>query len=127
MAGLEKGKRQRVLVVDDEKSCRELLSQVLTEMGCDVILAPSGHEALQEVVKNSFDLVFTDLNMTGMDGWRLAEEIRRRNGTVPIVLVTGAEKAAITQKMRSSSIDEVVLKPFNWDDILDILANRFPM
>ena len=127
MAGLKKGRRQRVLVVDDEKNCRELLSQVLTEMGCDVILAPSGHEALQEVGKNCFDLVFTDLNMKGMDGWRLAEEIRRLNGTVPIVLVTGAEKAAITQKMRSTSIDEVVFKPFNWDDILAIISNRFPM
>jgi CheY-like chemotaxis protein len=121
-----KRKRQRVLVVDDERHCRELLSRVLTEMGCDVIGASGGYEALLEIIKTPFDLVLTDLNMTGMDGWNLAQNIRKLNRAVRIVLVTGAEKTAIMKKIRNSSIDEVIFKPFSLDDIEEIIKKRFP-
>jgi len=67
--------RLRALVVDDDRNCRELLGLILKEMGCDVTSASSGYEALQQINETPFDLVFTDLSMTVMDGWRLAQNI----------------------------------------------------
>jgi len=112
----------RLIVVDDDKNCRVLLSRILAEMGCDVIEASGGHEALQEIYNTQFDLVFTDLNMIGMDGWKLAQNIRRFNRFIPIVMVTGDEKGTIMKKIRNSGVDDVIFKPFNIDDIEEILT-----
>jgi CheY-like chemotaxis protein len=115
----------RVLVVDDEEDYRELLCQALINMGCEVAGAAGGKEALQEMVKKPFDLVFSDLNMRGMNGWRLARKIREFDCAVPIVLVTGAEKTDTLQKLQDSNVNEVVFKPFRLDDIREIIKKTF--
>jgi CheY-like chemotaxis protein len=82
-----------VLVIDDETFVRETLGEMLEVLSHKVVRAESGHEALQILAAQSFDLIFTDLSMPEMDGWEVAREIRRRRLETPIVLVTGYGKA----------------------------------
>ncbi len=118
---MRKRKRRRVLVVDDDRGCRLLLRRVLTDMGCDVTGASCGYEALQEASKRPYDLVFTDLHMRGMDGFRLAKSIRALNPGVPIILVTGADQMTTVEKIKNSGVASVVFKPFSLDDIAEII------
>ena len=106
-------KRERpILVVDDEKNIRDILSKILSVMGFEVAVAGTGNEALNIFLKNSIALVFTDLNMPGMDGWTLASHIKEKSPNTPVVMITGSEKGPVIEKLRESRVDSVIFKPF---------------
>jgi CheY-like chemotaxis protein len=86
-------------------------------MGFEVAAASSGHEGLDLFLKNSFDLVLTDLEMPDLDGWTLAFYIKDKSPNTPIVLVTGEEKRRVMEKLEGSCIDSVMFKPFALEDI----------
>jgi PAS domain S-box-containing protein len=70
-----------VLVIDDEQFVRETLSDMLAALDHEVAMAASGHEALEMLAAESFDLVFTDLSMPGMDGRATARASKRGMAT----------------------------------------------
>jgi CheY-like chemotaxis protein len=67
--------RKNILVVDDEKSQREILEMILSGEGYDVTTAASGEAALKFAKDRRFDLALTDLKMTGMDGIELLQQL----------------------------------------------------
>ena len=75
----EVGKRRdRILIVDDDRDARELIGQVLVEAGYLVEVAADGFEAMAKLPRALPDLVLTDLRMPGMHGVDLAQRIRTR-------------------------------------------------
>jgi len=74
----------RILIVDDAKTIRNILSKMLSFMGFEVAVASSGNEGLNLFLKNSFDLVLTDLQMPGIDGWTLAFNIKEESPNTPV-------------------------------------------
>jgi CheY-like chemotaxis protein len=112
----KKKRCRRILVVDDEKNIQDILSGILSIMGYEVVSASSGHEGLNLFLKNSIELVLTDLNMPGMDGWTLASHIKRKSPNTPVVLITGSEKGAVDEKLKKSCVDSVIFKPFILED-----------
>ena len=113
----KKKRCRRILVVDDEKNIQDILSGMLSTMGYEVVSAGSGHEGLNLFLKNSIELVLTDLNMPGMDGWTLASHIKRKSPNTPVVLITGSEKGAVDEKLKRSCVDSVMFKPFALEDL----------
>ena len=67
---------RKILVVDDEKGVRDILSEILSRMGYEVAVACNGGEGLNLFWTRTFDLVMTDLTMPDMDGWTLAFHIK---------------------------------------------------
>ena len=67
--------RKSILVVDDEKSQREILEMILSGEGYDVTTASSGEAAMKFVADRHFDLVLSDLKMTGMSGLDLLKQL----------------------------------------------------
>jgi len=118
----------KILVVDDSKAIRDLLSNMLSLMGFDVDVASNGNEGLHLFLTNSFDFVLTDVQMPGMDGWTLAFHVKDKSPDTPVVLVTGEEKNAIMKKLKGSCVDSVLFKPFRLEDIQEMvqkmLGNR---
>jgi len=118
----------KILVVDDSKAIRDLLSNMLSLMGFHVAVASNGNEGLHLFLTNSFGLVLTDLQMPGMDGWTLALHVKDKSPDTPVVLVTGEEKKAIMEKLKGSCADSVLFKPFRLEDIQEMvqkmLGNR---
>jgi CheY-like chemotaxis protein len=112
----KKEKSRRVLVVDDERSVQDVLSELLYCMGFEVALADDGVEALAIFIENSFDLVLTDLQMPIMDGSSLAHLIKERSPNTPVVLLTGADKETVRNRVKSGCIDSVIFKPFLFND-----------
>ncbi|HDH97652.1 MAG TPA: response regulator, partial [Deltaproteobacteria bacterium] len=111
------GSRRRILVIDDDANIRDVLSQGLSSMGHDVAVAGCGDEGLNLFLKSSFDLVLTDLDMPGMDGWNLAFRIKEKSHNTPVVLITGKGRKAVLEKVKDSSVDFVLFKPFRLEDI----------
>jgi CheY-like chemotaxis protein len=77
-----------ILVVDDEKHIRELYRSELEDEGYSVILAATGSEALKIVEENPPDLIVLDIQMPGMDGIELLENLLGRDKGIPIILNT---------------------------------------
>ena len=79
----------RILVIDDERSVAETIGDILTLLGHKPFLEANPATALQQLQRESFDVLFTDLGMPGMNGWQLIAEVRKLSPHLPIVLVTG--------------------------------------
>jgi CheY-like chemotaxis protein len=109
---------RRIMVVDDDEGMRHIVSTALSGMGYDVLTASGGTEALNLLLKSSFALVMTDLQMPGMDGWSLASRIKDRFPGTPVILMTGYEKKEVMERMKGSPVDYVIFKPFRLEDIL---------
>jgi len=106
--------RARILVIDDERAVRELISDALKIEGHDVLTANDGKEGLDLISQHRFDLVFCDLRMPEMDGQALYEEVQRYHPQVlkRIVFVTAqANSADYGPFLRETGIP-VIEKPF---------------
>jgi len=80
--------RKSILIVDDEKSQREILEMILSGEGYDVTTASSGEAALKFAKEHRFDLVLTDLKMTGMDGIELLQHLLALDSAIIVILLT---------------------------------------
>jgi PAS domain S-box-containing protein len=92
----------RVLVVDDEADARALIAAVLTGRGAEVIAVGSAGEALEEMARQRFDVLVSDIGMPEMDGYALISKIRQlpveRGGKIPAAALTAY--AAVEDRMR---------------------------
>ena len=107
----------KVLVVDDEWTIRDVLSQFLTEKGYEVILASHGEEAIELAEKENPDVILLDVRMPGIDGIetcrRLKEEDKTRS--VPVIMITAFQDREIEAYLEGA--DDFVVKPFNMVEI----------
>ncbi len=106
----------RVLVVDDEVIIGEILNSVLADAGYDVVAAVGGRRALTIAGSESFDLVLLDINMPGIDGWQVLDELLLSHPGLPVIMVSGyAQHAEATQRGARGLIQ----KPFDSSALLE--------
>ena len=110
-------KMNRILVVDDENTVRELLSELLSNIGYQVVSAQNGYDGLKLFQNNSIELVLTDLDMPVMDGWSLAAGIKAKSPGTPVIIVTGLDKEEVSQKLKAGHVDGVIFKPFSVEEV----------
>lgn len=111
----------RILVVDDEASARNALTEILSDEGYSVSAASDGFKALALAGEQAPEIVLTDVKMPGMDGLHLLEELRHRFPETAVVLMTafGAVESAV-RAMRHGAADYLV-KPLNSDELLVVI------
>jgi CheY-like chemotaxis protein len=80
----------KLLIVDDEASTRELMTQIFTSLGHNVTSAEDGFTALAEIRKQLPDIILSDLNMPGMSGFELLSVVRRRFPAIQAIAMSGA-------------------------------------
>ncbi len=121
-----KGKRQSILVVDDRSDNRVILSNILTEIGFQVIEASNGEESVEQVKKNKLAVIFMDLVMPVMTGFEAVQIIRK----IPdfkntLIIATSASVfEADQEKSLIAGCDVFLPKPIEEDQLLKILINR---
>jgi two-component system response regulator (stage 0 sporulation protein F) len=103
---------EKILVVDDDYTIRDVVSKMLCRLGFEVSSADSGEKGLALFLKNKFDLVMTDFNMSGMDGINLAYYIKEKSPATQVVLMTGADKELILSKIKGTAVAKALFKPF---------------
>jgi DNA-binding response OmpR family regulator len=101
----------RVLVVDDDEVVLDLLREVLASEGYDVTVALNGVEALSQVVDRSFELMITDLGLSGLNGLDLIAATKHCRPRMPIIVLTASHEQAMWREAVRLGADRVVLKP----------------
>ncbi len=110
-------KHARILVVDDERSIREILSVVLREEGYEVDTAVNGRQAWGLFQKQSYDMVVSDLKMPEMDGLELLSKVKSVQPGVVFLMVTAFSTAdTAVEAMRLGAYD-YLSKPFKLDEV----------
>jgi len=108
------GRQPVALVVDDEPLVLLLLSVILAARGWRVIQASDGNDALAKAEGTHLDLLVTDYDMPGMDGWSLAHRLCERDPKLPVLLVSGRPEAADwVEGVRNAFL----AKPFGIEDL----------
>lgn len=103
---------KRILIVDDEATIRDVLRRYLERQGFAVNEAADGREALKLVERGAPDLVVLDLMLPGMDGFSLADRLRRVN-PVPIVMLTAKGELEDRIQGLEMGADDYIVKPFS--------------
>jgi len=114
--------RKSILVVDDEKGQREILEMILSGEGYDVTTASSGEAAMKFVADRHFDLVLTDLKMTGMSGLDLLKELTDFDKSIIVLLLTahGSVDSAV-DALRLGAFD-YLQKPYDSEKLLETVS-----
>ncbi|HZM69990.1 MAG TPA: response regulator [Candidatus Cryosericum sp.] len=120
----------RVLVVDDNRTNRWILEEILTNWGLRPITAGSGEAALEIMaesrrVRDPFRIVILDVNMPGMDGFEVAVRMRSEDpdAHTTLLLLTSAGRRGDAARCRDLGIEGYITKPVNQSDLLDALMS----
>ena len=114
-----------ILVVDDEQRQREIYNDILQDQGYATETAPSGEVALHLLSHRRFDLVITDLNLTGMTGIELLSEIVGEDPTVAVILITGYPSIQSAVEATRRGVYQYLEKPVDRDELLRVVAEVF--
>ena len=111
----------RILVVDDDPEMRRLLAEFLRGEGFRVDLAANGQEALRQLCEEIFDHVVLDKNLPGESGLEMLPLLRALAPGTPVTLITAFGDSRTHEQAFSRGAYEVLLKPFNLDDLIEVL------
>jgi DNA-binding NtrC family response regulator len=114
-----------ILVVDDEERQREIYREILQDVGYRAETAASGEAALRLLNQKRFDLVLTDLNLTGMSGVQLLGEIVGADPTVAVILITGYPSIQSAIEATKRGVYQYLEKPVDRDRLLEVVGEVF--
>jgi putative nucleotidyltransferase with HDIG domain len=106
-------KKETILFVDDEESILDVARQYFERKGYQTLTASNGVEALKIFENESVDCCFTDINMPEMNGLELAENIRMRDATMPVIVMTGYPSLENTIQTLKNGVVDFLIKPVN--------------
>lgn len=110
-------RKARVLIVDDEEIARKNLEHILTKENYEVVTAPDGERAVQELEGSTFDVVLTDLRMGKVDGMNLLERVKIKYPDTRVVVVTGYASVPSAIEAMQKGAFYYISKPFKLDEV----------
>lgn len=121
-------RRGRVLLVEDNPVNQLVAKGMLGKLGCEVIVAAHGAEALDQLELSDFDLVLMDCNMPVMDGYEASRHIRRsgRWPQLPIVALTANAMSEERERCRAAGMSDYLAKPFRREELAALLDLWIP-
>ena len=108
----------RILVVDDEAPLREMLSDTLHIANYEVLEAADANEALTLLRRHTVDLIISDVNMPGMDGYEFLARLREAGNDTPAIMLTARRERQDVTKGLKLGADDYVTKPFGLEELL---------
>jgi DNA-binding response OmpR family regulator len=128
MAGLV-GDNGKILVIEDNRDSRDILSKLLRMSGYDVLSASDGESGYEAASSFQPDLIITDINMPRMDGIEFVRRVRASDllGKTPVLVVTAFGSTAAREAVEAGA-DASAEKPFDFDRFLlmvkDLISRR---
>ena len=110
-----------ILVVDDNHVNLLLIKKVLTTVGADVISAIHGKDALEKAIENDFDLIFMDIQMPIMDGFKATKELRKAGYKKPILALSANVDKDNIERCKEVGMNDYLQKPFHKKQLIALL------
>jgi two-component system response regulator PilR (NtrC family) len=114
---------EKILVVDDEQSLRDVLSIMLKRAGYAVTSAMDGEEAIEFLNKEIFDLVITDLRMPKLDGMEVLKAVKSASPETVVLIITAFATADSAVEAMKQGAYDYLTKPFQVDEVQLIIRN----
>jgi DNA-binding NtrC family response regulator len=114
-------KKNRILIIEDDKRLREVLKKILNREGFDIEMAGDGSGGITRIRRDFYDIALTDLKMPGMDGMEVLKAIKRISPETYVIIVTayGTIDSAV-EAMKNGAFDYIT-KPFKTEEILIVI------
>ena len=118
---------KKILVAEDDLPSRELLAEILTDWGYEVVLASNGVEALAHIEQMSLDLVLLDIQMPLLDGFGVIARIRGdpRSAVLPVVALSAYAMREDRHRISSAGFDTQLAKPLDLGALRVLLREIF--
>lgn len=110
----------RVLVVEDDADILSSLVEVIREEGYEVLSAANGFQALAQLEQHPVDLIFLDLMMPIMDGWRFLDEMHQRYPSLHPKVVLLSAVHGLPAEAERLGVSRYLRKPFELEDVVRI-------
>jgi two-component system, cell cycle response regulator len=113
--------RARILVVDDARLVRVMITGILQRAGFDVAQASDGASALESLARDAYDVVITDLKMPGVDGFGVLASVKRTSPDVEVIILTGTHSQDVNcavRALRLGAHDYLSKPPANADEVV---------
>ena len=119
--------KKRILLVDDEKVIRCLLTDLLREAGYELAEAEDGKAALEQVKKKHPDLIILDVNMPKMSGFQVLEHLKKNPKTqgIPVIMLTTRAEQDDVEMGIGLDADKYIPKPFESGKLLYEIQQTF--
>lgn len=121
--------RPTILIAEDDEDSRVMMRTLLEMKGYRVLEARAGSEAVEAAVLNQPDLVLLDLELPGLDGLKVAHDLRLNDQTreMPIVIVSGWDPSERKDEAFAAGCNEYLFKPIDFDQLESILNRYVPL
>jgi CheY-like chemotaxis protein len=119
--------QKRVLIAEDSSVIQNLARKILEFQNYEITSVKNGEQVLQIIDKEDFDILLLDINMPVMDGMECVKLIRqlsnKTKATIPVVAITGNAKNYSEEEFKTAGFDDVLVKPLNFDKLVEIVNN----
>ena len=118
----------RVMVIDDSKTIRRTAEMLLKNVGCEVITAIDGFDALAKIVDHHPNIIFVDIMMPRLDGYQTCALIKNNRSfkSTPVIMLSSKDGLFDKAKGRIVGSDQFLTKPFSRDELLSAIRAHVP-
>jgi DNA-binding NtrC family response regulator len=113
--------KTNVLVVDDLRSMRLTLGGILEDKGHKVVTVEDGYQAIEEVRKTHFDVIFMDIKMPGINGVQTFREVKKIDPRAAVIMMTAYSVEDLVKEAMEEGAYAIIYKPFDIDKIISII------
>lgn len=121
---------ETILVIDDDVEMRDVLFDLLSLDGYEVLLAADGSSGIERYRNSLPELVITDLKMPNVDGIEVLEELKNEFPDTPIMVITGVSDMTMIEEAIEHAANRILKKPFEVDELLtaidELLGHESP-
>ena len=121
----------KILVVDDEVTVREMVGEMLTRGGYEVVMAANGLEAMRRLKEQEFAVIVTDIVMPEQEGLETVLAVRKEHPQTKVIAISGGGRYGASDYLETATFfgaDRVFGKPISWQELLaaveELLAER---
>lgn len=118
----------KVMVIDDSKTIRRTAETLLKKVGCSVITAVDGFDALAKIADNNPDIIFVDIMMPRLDGYQTCALIKNNAAfrSTPVIMLSSKDGLFDKAKGRVFGSDQYLTKPFSKEELLGAIRAHVP-
>lgn len=116
----------KVMVIDDSKTIRKTAETLLKKVGCDVITATDGFEALSKIADNNPDIIFVDIMMPRLDGYQTTALIKNNKvfQKTPVIMLSSKDGLFDRARGRIVGSEQYLTKPFTKEELLGAIKKH---